>query len=511
MKKLFLFLFLLSVCLKPVYANEFWVLEDNPESVVHSPLGLIIKQQPIKFSVVTDNPRKYPTEALTDYTYRGFTHWFEKLQEALADPQFAAQRDALAGYAPAIAFGAKKDSFVPTYQSAADIRVYFMQDEVVHRECSHNKAVGCMLNNGSGYKKVVYFVYPPWVEKNGANVHFPLVRTILHEFGHVWGLDDLYTNNHEGPRRYGSGVRTSIMNMEKGGLTCDDLDGMSHMLYFAAKMQNPAEPDLVLPSFCATNTIYVNGVVLNKEVLVTNEPTHREYTYYCSNGKKAFSVGFNPLDFEHLLVKEDVGPCDGEEVPAIMPQTPYRQLDQAELQLLTNMQNFSSKSKVFYKPLITGKEPLDLFVHVGDKIPVYAYILDGNKQVVFLFAHLKEGKNWVYSGSLTQNNPSLSSLGKQVLIYNREKPTNFTSWQDRSIHGTMSSYEIENNINLQQRTLRYFQNYLPVFMPYANADPWEKGAVEKLISWDNYLTQVFLQEVELEKDVKRQLQRALKK
>lgn len=117
----------------------------------------------------------------------------------------------------------------------------------------------------------------------------------------------------------------------------------------------------------------------------------------------------------------------------------------------------------------------------------------------------------MYSGSLTQNNPSLSSLGKQVLIYNREKPTNFTSWQDRSIHGTMSSYEIENNINLQQRTLRYFQNYLPVFMPYANADPWEKGAVEKLISWDNYLTQVFLQEVELEKDVKRQLQRALKK
>ena len=166
---------------------------------------------------------------------------------------------------------------------------------------------------------------------------------------------------------------------------------------------------------------------------------------------------------------------------------------------------------MFYKPLITGEKPLNLFIHIGQELPAYAYILDENKQVIFLFAHLENGINWVYNALFYEEKPISASKGKQLMSYERNAPQNYFYWWESEIPEGMSRQEWDKLKLVAMHTLRNFREHFSLPTPYITAQPWEKEAVQQVSSWDDYLSSEFLQNIELEKKLKKRLVKLLKK
>lgn len=510
MKSLLYVLLMLCCCFPPLQANEFWTLGDEPQRVKNSPIIKILQQKPVVFWVSCDN-ETYPIESLAEYMQRSFVRWFDVLNYAIGQKENRAQREALAGYEKAIAYGAKNEAFVLTEdESQADVKVYFLKKEVMHEKCRNNRAAACVVSDAQNNAvKIIYSGYPLLKGNKDGKMIYESTNVPVHEIGHVWGLDDLYADKYgTNGREYGSGVKESIM-YKSVGITCDDLDGLSTMLYFGAKSQNPAEPDLVLPSFCGEGVVFRNGRIINRGAEVITDIYRLLYRSYCAEGPKAKDIVVSPVDFEHLITTEVFNSCPTDEKD-IIARVPYREIAPEQLEQLTGIKLVSLDEKVFYKPLITGEKPLNLFVHIGGEVPAFAYIVDEDKNIIFFFAHLKGGYNWAYNSLFYKDTPLASRNGKQIMIYLRKNPLYAVYWFDNG--SNFIPMKMFNKMSgISRDTFEYFRRRFNLFAPVEKWDVWTANAVQKTLSWDKHLTQDFLETINLEQDIKKKLAHTLKK
>jgi len=211
MKKVILS-FLLVFSAGVAFAAPFIVLEKYESSLFDKLIAKRPLQVYISVSTGEGEEQAAVSSDLIHYTQTAFSAWFENVLSRLTTQQ----QKAMLPYLPVIEYGAVAGHYQYTEDpSRADIKIHYTDVDQVAKKCSGG-AGGCYRLQS----KTIWIVYPEKITPP-----YGPRRTIIHEIGHAFTMDDLYTLRYLKNKKIGSGLQESIMNRSME-LTCDDADAI---------------------------------------------------------------------------------------------------------------------------------------------------------------------------------------------------------------------------------------------------------------------------------------------
>lgn len=378
---LFLFFFLFSTF---AFTAPFVMLEKYEGPL----LGKLIQLQPVKVYIADARHNRgnnayragHISSDLVLYTQTAFTAWFENVLSLLE--KNPAQAEYLRPFMSAIRFGANPANYQYTdTPSEADIKIYYTVPDTISKECGGG-AGGCYKLKS----KTIWAAYPEELRPP-----YGQRRTIIHEIGHAFALDDMYSLRFLKKKTVGSGLQDSIMNVSTE-LTCDDADGLMVAL-LRTRGTDPQQEDINMPSFCTENRSFEGGYMAEQEDYYQHRGGARVIYANCKGNpvKPQLEVRLNnPQNIFKVI-------GDKRCIAHLIPQENFREISEQDRQLYPHLlKQDNLNEKIFYKPLLKGSSGMDLFVHVRDGAPYLFYILDKDSQVVLMSADIGNGTRWVY-------------------------------------------------------------------------------------------------------------------
>ena len=406
-----------------VFAASPFITMERYES---SLLDNLIRQEPVQVYITSSQAPAgtAPEAALIEYTQTAFSAWFENVLSLLEEG--SAQEQALQPYIGIIRYGANfKNYHYTSDPSYADIKVHYIEDDDLIAKKCNGGAFGCyLLGSKTIWMLMPENIYPPYGDR----------RTIIHEIGHAFTMDDLYVSRYLKKKKVGSGLQDASMNRSRK-LTCDDADAIVIALY-KAKGANDAEI-FALDSFCGGARKYENGKMAVKEtrhehtrgvrLVYTNclgEPVKPQLEVSINDPRKMYKIIGKKECVADLIAPQ----AKFEEISSGPKKHDFAHLDQMDL----------SGEKVFHKPLLLSESGLDLFVHVRQSVPDLFYILDKKANVVYMSALLGNGYRWVYeypfsTGAETGQERCLGGRchgWSQMFVYKPHDPTQYAVFTD---------------------------------------------------------------------------------
>ena len=392
MKKFIIAAALLLMCLPFCKAEDpFAFLEEGAAD--YSIVDKLAAKQPVTFKI-KDYVNKTTNPALVGYTQTAFAEWFVNVLNLAAKNKKSAQ--AIKPLEAEIKFAATSANYhnVP-YSSNADLEVRYTNINIIQKECKHSDAAGCFVIGSN----IIWALYPekltpPFSKDDMAR------RVIIHEFGHALTFSDLYGRGNTIDRTRGSGIQPSVMN-QSTYLTGDDADGAVYVLYEALKRKNPYIEPLNLPSFQKQGRVLADDKLTKQEFYYEDENGLRVFYSNCNGSNIAPKLTVNVKDFNKPLNFEE---ADRKCLAPILAQGSFKDITNVTAAytnknpyLANYVKNIiSGKEKIYHKGLVKGSGAIDIFVHSGGEIPLFAYAIAEGK-IIYLYAYLNEGYNFVYS------------------------------------------------------------------------------------------------------------------
>ena len=471
-------------------ASPFVVMEKYESSLLDN----LIRREPVQ--VYISSSRTSAAEpldpALIEYTQTAFSAWFENVLSLLKDNP--AQQQALQDYMDIIRYGANFQNYQYTQNpSYADIKVHYVDDgDLIAKKCNGG-AFGCYLLRA----RTIWMLFPE-------NIHPPYGdrRTIIHEIGHAFTMDDLYTLRYLKKKKMGSGIQDSIMNHNRS-LTCDDADAIVTALY---KAKGAKDGDIfALESFCGGGRKYENGRMMLKEtrhehirgvrLLYTNclgEPVKPQLEVSINDPRKMYKIIGKKECVADLIAPQ----AEFEEISSGPKKHDFAHLDQMDL----------NGEKVFYKPLLRSESGLDLFVHVRQSVPDLFYILDKRANVVYMSALLSNGFRWVYEYPFATG----AEIGRercigakcsgwsQMFVYKAHDPSQYAVFTDgeSSMEQDLCYHQPAQCESLQRMNLRAMQNLahrtgLKLVLPEGGMQTDSASALAQIQRWEKEIATHF--------------------
>ena len=375
MKRIFVLGFLLLI---PFY------VQGKPFELTREPkeqsrlFDKMIQREKIVIRIVEEANPENPSKQYGPWVQKAFTKWSENVLKRLED--HAAQREALKPYMSVLEFGADANSYQIVYDNsvAADITVYLVSQQGLDYYC--HGAAGCAY-----YAEYKFYVgYPKDLTE--------YKRTVIHEIGHLYNMEDLYNGMVNG-KKYRNVFGSSIMNYETS-LSCDDADGFVYMLH---AIMDGEEKDFEFPSFCQEDEIYQNGYLKHTKIraIFSLDLLSGKVYANCPQGPTQLLAEVNWGNFPHLITMgKDLSAC----LRALGPERNPAYTEVNPSQLAAHFHGaVAPETQIFRKVLIP--HALELYVHVQDGMPFYAYVLnltESRPAVQFLFAKVDEKTNWIY-------------------------------------------------------------------------------------------------------------------
>ena len=480
-------LFLNSALLS--YCGPFAIVENEQAgSAREVALSSIVQKKPVYFKIKDYRNPNSPDKELNVYVQNAFRKWFYNLKQYIKDN--AVQGKALSKYSDIIEFGSSAKAYLPAAEGkTANITLHFLSNyEEMSKYCKDG-AKGCYQN------KNIYLLYPndlynmPEDEKYSQEV-------LLHEIGHIFILDDLYNKSKENyDGTYGSGPENSIMNRSHT-LTCDDADGLATALWLTLKKQNPVfTADLDMDSFCNNGAVYHNGLLVNRPNNFKDKGGIRTYTSYCQKGGIDQIVEVNTINLGSLILIKTDNACRGQKnKSSILYEGKFSVVsDKLQKNFLHLKKLKGNQERIFYTPLIKGKGGLNLFVHTDSIVPAFAYILDDNNKLVFLFAHLKGKYNFVYDYPFNEHTLDNLENGRdsEVFVYDRNNPQDYYLYKtDKNLCDKTDKKCREMKV-LAGEYFKLFRQYFELQEPDGQEKRYFPATVKYTLSWDKYITDKF--------------------
>ncbi len=376
MKKVILS-FLLVFSASVVFAAPFIVLEKYESSLFDKLIAKRPVQVYISVSLGAGEEETVVSSDLIHYTQTAFSAWFENVLSRLT----AQQQQSLEPYLPIIEYAAVAGHYQYTKDpSRADIKIHYTDVDQVAKKCSGG-AGGCYRLQS----KTIWIVYP---EK--LTPPYGPRRTIIHEIGHAFTMDDLYTLRYLKNKKIGSGLQESIMNRSTE-LTCDDADAIVIALQRAMGKEQTSSQ---MTSFCNAERKFKDGRMASQEMY--HESKGGVLVVYAN----CLGQPIKPQLEVSLKDPEKIYKIIGEKkciAPFLPKQAEYQQITPEFLSQNAYLSHIDlSSEKVYHRPLLLGTSGLDVFVHVKDLEPYLFYILDKKGEVAYLSASLNNGYTWVY-------------------------------------------------------------------------------------------------------------------
>lgn len=362
----------------------------------------LVQQKPIYYAIKQGSPHmaKQITEA--------FTSWFANVTTRLDDTK----RKELAPLLDVVFFAAQEQNYIPS-NSQQHLSFYFRN--TVSDVCGKT-ATGCF----AGWAMDIYVSLSS--DGNLPN------RTLTHEIGHALQMNDLYKG--EIPPEsgyYSSQENLSIMNHSKA-LTCDDADAIINALYLAAQKVGRKLPDVHFTSFCKNGAVYHNGRMLNHPPVFYDHDGVRTLYTYCQDGRVREIWRISPRDPNHF-VEQVQTPLDCPAAPGTLAQKSFVPPDTGDYEvrdfltqrILQSRQGSPvGSNSTTYLTFPTGG--FTLAVHQGDAFaPRYGYAVNEKGHVLYLFAFLASGYNFIYDGDFEDAHSGYTA----ALVYPRNNPQVF--------------------------------------------------------------------------------------
>ena len=375
MKNTFIFCFLLLFTVS-VYGAPFETM--SPVRRQSRLLDKLVKGEKITVQIIDKEHPENTDRGYGEWIQTAFTKWPENVLVRLNSN--ASQREVLQPYMDILHFAADPTSYEPIFDtnSKADVKIFFVTPEYIQRKCPG--AAGCAYPGSY----TLYLAYPADLTKH--------TRTEIHEIGHLYNFEDLYNGMRNG-KKYRNVFGDSIMNTADT-LGCDDADGFVYMLHAA---MHGEEHNFKISSFCSANLTYENGYLQNTQIKAVMQDNLMASKIYanCPGGPTQLLATVNWGNFDRLLtIGRNLPGCLRKLLPN--SQAVYTKLDAEELPS-SYIGTPTPQMQIWHRGLIP--HAIDLYVHAGDGIPFYAYVLNSTESkpfVQFLFAQLADGSQWIY-------------------------------------------------------------------------------------------------------------------
>lgn len=363
---------------------------------------ILVQKKPLRYSLKEGEPQ------LDKLIVTAFTSWFTNVTDRLDD----AKRKELAPLLDVLYFAADPQHYVRS-DSRHDISFYFKPS--VSAACGA-KAAGCF----SSWAISIHIL----LSANGT----PVSKSALaHEIGHALQMNDLYKGEIPPDGGYYSSVeKESIMNHSLAP-TCDDADAIVNALYWAAQKVGRNLPDLHFTSFCQNGAVYHNGRMLNHPPVFYDRDGVRTLYTYCQDGRVREIWRVSPRDPNHF-VEQVQAPLDCPAAPGTLPQKPfvppatgnYEVRDFLTNRILQSHPSGPANGSATYFPFPAAG--FTLAVHHGDAFaPRYGYAVNEKGHILYLFAFLSNGYNFVYDGDFEDDHFGYAA----AVVYPRNNPQVF--------------------------------------------------------------------------------------
>ena len=430
---------------------------------------LIVTQQPIRFQILNSAPETVPIIS------NAFAAWFNNVLSRLDEKK----EKELAPVLDFIRFGADSKNYI---LNAEKPDIFFHINKLDTWTYCSKTALGCF----NPRSMTIYAM---------DNAHgMPIGFTLLHEIGHALRLSDLYPEEFQ-PKdiEYGSGKQESIMN--KGSeLTCDDADAIVNALYISARKANIGISDLRFTSFCSKDRIFLNGKQLNRAPAYVDYKGSRTVYTFCQDGSPQNIIRITPTRPD-ILVSHIQPPVNCEFI-AEQPVTPapdkkgsYQIQDFQTKEILEKHELPGAAFSTTYMVLPAGGITLAIRRDKNNtEVPVYAYLTDRDGSLIYLFAYLNNGYNFIYNFVL---NGQKQSTEGYIFIYNRQQPDQYFIFKDyaksEECHGTDQNCAVMQNIFLDYSILflRRHGLKMPVWGGLAAQDI--KKHISNAAAWEKFL------------------------
>lgn len=361
----------------------------------------LVQKKPIYYAIKQGSPQ------LAKQIAAAFTSWFTNVTTRLDDTK----RKELAPLLDVVFFAAQEQNYIPS-NSQQHLSFYFRP--VVSDVCGE-MAAGCFAS----WAMAIHVS----LSSNGN----PPKGTLTHEIGHALQMNDLYKGAVPPESGYySSQENTSIMNRSKV-LTCDDADAIINALYLAAQKVGRKLPDVHFTSFCQNGAVYHNGRMLNHPPVFYDRDGVRTLYTYCQDGRVREIFRVSPRDPNHF-VEQVQAPLDCPAAPGTLAQKTFVPPDTGNYEvrdfltqsLLQSRQGGSAVGSTTYLTFPAGG--FTLAVHQGDAFaPRYGYAVNEKGHVLYLFAFLASGYNFIYDGDFEDAHTGYTA----AVVYPRNNPQVF--------------------------------------------------------------------------------------